>query len=483
MASPAAGGVRGPGVAPADHVVILNIQDRRASRRPKPFIVRWKVNGRQFGKAFSSIRLAESWRRRELIAAHERGWPFSCQDGMPVEPAREKPQQVTFYEFAVRHLRRKWDQWQAKSRKSAVEALIIACTDLLDEHLPPDLLRPARTYLTYVALLPKPAREATGQEERARAWLEAHSLPLVSITPVRAEELLDTLATRLDGRPTAATTKSRRRNVVHHLFKMAAREGLVPANPIDNVDARVVKRPRAIDKATIPTFDQAKELIELASALGGQRNYAWLSCILYAGMRPEEVSQLHLSEMTLPSDGSYGEARVHGGTVNAGKRYSNSGTAYDRQGQKWRHVDAAPRQVPLPPELVSIIRDHIASYGVGQDGLLFRNKAGNPLTVELTGKAFRKARAKLHPPMFDAQGNPLPAWQQADKLCGVTPYDLRHTYATIPIRQSQSSNGMPSKALIAKWLGHSERVLEDIYSGVFDNDQRLALSAMAGLFA
>lgn len=45
---------------------------------------------------------------------------------------------------------------------------------------------------------------------------------------------------------------------------------------------------------------------------------------------------------------------------------------------------AAPRairNVPIPPELVALLRDHIERFGNSEDGRLFRSERGNPIQL------------------------------------------------------------------------------------------------------
>jgi hypothetical protein len=37
--------------------------------------------------------------------------------------------------------------------------------------------------------------------------------------------------------------------------------------------------------------------------------------------------------------------------------------------------------VPIPPELVALLRDHIERFGNSEDGRLFRSERGNPIQL------------------------------------------------------------------------------------------------------
>ena len=37
------------------------------------------------------------------------------------------------------------------------------------------------------------------------------------------------------------------------------------------------------------------------------------------------------------------------------------------------------RRIPAPPELAAMLREHIARFGAGPDGRIFRSERGNPI--------------------------------------------------------------------------------------------------------
>ena len=51
------------------------------------------------------------------------------------------------------------------------------------------------------------------------------------------------------------------------------------------------------------------------------------------------------------------------------------------------------RKVPIPPELVELLRAHIETFGVAPDGRLFRSERGNPLQPSTWWQVWQKVRA------------------------------------------------------------------------------------------
>lgn len=77
------------------------------------------------------------------------------------------------------------------------------------------------------------------------------------------------------------------------------------------------------------------------------------------------------------------------------------------------------REVPLPPELVTILKEHIQRLGSAADGRIFRTATGGDYTRSAYSRAWEKARAfALRPSVVKS---PLAA----------RPYDLRHGGVTL----------------------------------------------------
>lgn len=90
------------------------------------------------------------------------------------------------------------------------------------------------------------------------------------------------------------------------------------------------------------------------------RYAAFFACMYYAYMRPEEVTALRVDDCVLPKKG-WGELTLSGARPNTDKRWTDSGTAHDEKGPKQRSKDDA-RHVPIPPVLVRMLREHIATF-------------------------------------------------------------------------------------------------------------------------
>ena len=66
-----------------------------------------------------------------------------------------------------------------------------------------------------------------------------------------------------------------------------------------------------------------------------------------------------------------------------GNQWTDTGAGHEQRGLKNRPRRAV-RVVPIPPELVSILRHHITRYGLAPDGRLFRSEQGECSTPRPT---------------------------------------------------------------------------------------------------
>ena len=95
-------------------------------------------------------------------------------------------------------------------------------------------------------------------------------------------------------------------------------------------------------------------------------------CMYYAALRPAEAVNLRESDCELPSSG-WGRIHLSKTTPEVGKRYTDSGALHDSKGLKHRPDDEV-RPVPIPPELVKLLRWHLGEFGAPPMG----GSSGNP---------------------------------------------------------------------------------------------------------
>jgi hypothetical protein len=195
--------------------------------RPTPYRVRWVVNGRLFGESFLTAGLADSF-KAQLITATRKGEAFDLETGLPESLVR-KLRDVSFLEHAQEFAASAWKDAAAKSRISIVETLsrvVPVITRDLKGAPDPGVLRAAlRKSLNQGDNVGSPDRA----ESSALAWLAKASRPVSVLEDESVVcDVLDALATRLDGKSAAPEYFARRRRVLHRTLGYAVRKKRLP---------------------------------------------------------------------------------------------------------------------------------------------------------------------------------------------------------------------------------------------------------------
>lgn len=279
--------------------------------------------------------------------------------------------------------------------------------------------------------------------------------------------VLDALAVRLDGRPAAATTIYRKRAVFYNALGLAVERRLLPTNPIDQVQWSAPEVAQAVDRRVVAGPGQVRALLDAVREAGrrGDHLVAFFGCLYFAGMRPGEAVALRADQCVLPTEG-WGRVELTRSEPQAGGAWTDDGEPRESLELKRRSV-AEIRPVPIPPELVDLLRRHLDRYGAAADGRLFRSGDGGPLQESTYRQVWAKAR-----------GLALTEVQAASPLAR-RPYDLRHGAASLWL----NAGVQPTE--VARRLGHSVAVLLRVYANCVDGEQdvvneRIALALSAG---
>ena len=81
----------------------------------------------------------------------------------------------------------------------------------------------------------------------------------------------------------------------------------------------------------------------------------------------------------------------------AGREWTDSGEFHEARKPKGGPKNAV-RRVPIPPELVRLLREHVESYGTGPDGRLFWTYRGGIYQPSTVWHVLQMARAVAFPP-------------------------------------------------------------------------------------
>ncbi|GAA3143161.1 tyrosine-type recombinase/integrase [Planomonospora alba] len=438
-------------------VKFWEIRRNETSKTPS-YVVRWKVGGRQKSKTLRTKALAESF-LSDLRQAAKRGEAFDVETGFPLSMLQAKSARTVF-EFVRAYIEMKWPHAAAKSRDSISDALSTVLPALTKDRPGRPDAGALRTALRKYALLPAGKRpHAPHEMAQAIRWLEGASLDLADLGETRTVRLaLDALALRLDGTASAPNTVARKRAVLHAVLEYAVELGELPANPLHKVKWKPPKTTETVDPRVAVNPRQAGELLTAVTYVGrrgrGRRLMALFACMYYAALRPGEAVGLRLQDCHLPAEG-WGQITVDVSRPEVNTQWTDSGDAHEERGLKHRGRDDV-RPVPIPPELVRILREHVQEYGAGEGGRIFRSERGGVVASTAYTEVWQEARKLALTPA-----------QVASPLAR-RPYDLRHAAVSLWLNA-----GVPAPD-VAERAGHSVDVLLRVYAKCIDGQKEIA---------
>lgn len=423
--------------------------------------VRWKTGHRLWREGFRNAALADSF-RSSLLTAARKGEAFSLTTGQPVSWSRDEST-LTWYDLTLEYTAAKWPYAAPNHRKSIAEALTDATEAMLATDEPPypveDIRRALRTWAFSDRL-----RGATAPPEDLAAvvrWLQTATLPVADLsrpggaTPCRT--LLSRISRKQDGTAAAANTANRKRAVLNNLMQYAVETGALPANPLKAIKWARPRTLKTVDPRTVVNSDQARRLLAAVGQQGerGQRMVAFFGCMYYAALRPEEVVDLRHDNLASLPDHGWGELILTNSEPRSGTWWTDSGSARQRRELKHR-PRGETRPVPIHPDLVALLREHLKKYQPGPDGRIFTGPRGGIFNDRAYLKVFHQARAAAF------------TGQEAASLLARRPYDLRHAAVSTWLNA-----GVPAPQ-VADWAGHSVDVLLRVYAKCISGQQHEA---------
>lgn len=351
-----------------------------------------------------------------------------------------------------------------------------------------DDLADAKAHLARVTLDPtpepvKPEPEALTFEEWAERWfatrvdlrqssrdhvegnIRRHVIPVLGERPIgeiTTDELRALVASMGSGtsgrKPLAAATIE---TIAAHLsgcFKAAAEAGKIEgASPWVGVKVKSTKgtrTPKALTREQVDAMAEAirpdlRALVVVGVSTGLRPGEL-------AGLRVEDVRGLGRRDgLAMIGDPGPGviEVRQQVITPASGEPYLTD---------QLKTMPRSVRDVPVPPEVVDVIRAHVDTHGVGPEGVIF-HRDGALWRRQRLNQAWRNAAAELGW-RTRANGGPTPHW-------------MRHTFASALI------SGRMSVSAVSKLLGHSSASTTlDVYSHWWHDDDDRTRAAIAGMF-
>ncbi len=364
----------------------------------------------------------------------------------------------------------RWPLIAAKTRDETNDALCAITRAMLRDvrGRPSDeLLRRAMRGWAFVVPCPEPC-QMPADVRLALRWVAGASRPLADLMdPAVMRSVLTALRLKQDGAVAAAETQRHKHKVLVNAVRYAVEQRKLPGDPLAPIKWSVAETVHQVDPRVVANPGQARSLLRAVSYVGsyrrarGRRLVGLFAGMYYAGLRPAEAVGVSLSNCVLPAEG-WGQVTVHRTLPQAGRRWTDTGRAHDERGLKGRPADDT-RPVPMPPELVSIWRESIDTFGAADDGRLFFNERGGIVGSSAYDRVWREARElALSPDLVRS-------------LLAGRPYDLRHSALSTWL------NAGVDPTEVAERAGNSVEVLMNSYAKCLYGRQAIANQRIANL--
>ena len=408
-------------------VSIRSIQERDNDGRPKPWIVRWAVDGREFSKGFTHKKLANSYSAKLTTASEEPTERWNPKTGEPY--SWHATSHIDVATFCRSYVAREWSTYEPSSAASLIEtlaALVEAASMERSKPFDPKWRPALRAWLrpNTEAQLPAPLNQ----------WITQYSIEIDDLDKPTLLRIDEALRRGVSGNVLGKRTQTRRVGVAKRCLERAVTEQLITDLPWPKPDKGDKKHKVNITPKGLDPVPSPREVPLILDAIlsphqpESTRMYRAMTAVgFYAGLRPGETIALTTADVTLSVTG-WGEISV----TKAWVGIKDEGDDPIGQTKTTEH-----RKVPIPPILVAELLSWILSSEI-VDGPLFRTRSGKRPTQSNWGRVLRRAT----------------------KSAGTTPvtsYGLRHTCASY-----MSAAGVPIAEAAAR-LGHSAETMLRYY--------------------
>ncbi|WP_329057230.1 tyrosine-type recombinase/integrase [Streptomyces sp. NBC_01453] len=444
-------------------VRVWKINQVRSKRAP--YQLRWIVAGKVKTASFATITLADS-RRSDLWKAMVKGEAFDIESGLPeselrAAAARENVRpDPSWWDFSCEYMASRWRTSAAKTREGLADSLATVALAMIEDGKKAPSPEETRLAMRWAVVPTHKHEEPPADLMAACNWLQNRSFPLSALTdPKVLRDVQYRLSFKLDNTPAAGETYKRRRRGFNTAMEYAIECGYLDVNPLAGVKRAGATQGDVVDPRVLVNKVQGAQLLMAVSYVGsvhrnrGRRLVAFFACQLYAAMRPAEAVGLREGDCYLPEKG-WGTLTLKETRPVSGKKWTDSGKRHDKRGLKSRETKA-DRPVPIPPPLVTMLREHIREFGTAEDGRVFPNERGDVLGTSSYWRVWQEARSIALPP------------QKVDSLLARRPYDLRHACIT-----NWLNAGVPV-AEVARRAGNSPEVIHRRYEGCIDGHEEL----------
>jgi integrase len=186
--------------------------------------------------------------------------------------------------------------------------------------------------------------------------------------------------------------------VFYNALGYAVEQGHLPSNPVGRIQWTTPAVSQTVDRRVVISPAQARTLLAAVRGLSGRGQHleAFYACLYHAALRPSEAVMLRESDLHLPKT-DWGRMVLAASASRAGTAWTDHGTARQERGLKHR-AEHETRTIPIPPELVRLLRAPIKRYGTTPDGRIFRTARGGILQDSAYGEVWSEARKQALTP-------------------------------------------------------------------------------------
>jgi integrase len=352
------------------------------------------------------------------------------------------------------------------TRKAAGEALRKELSDVdRGTHVAPNKITVGEHMATWLDGLRKEPSTVASYRKNVRLHVTPHvgALRLEQLTGTRLTKLYHQLeqSGRVDGKGgLSARTVRYVHTIVHAGLGAAVRDGLLAVNPADKADPPSAKAAKSPEMHPW-TVEELRAFLDQRAHVGDELLIAW-SLLVSTGMRRGEALGLR-----------WGDVDFEGSRLSVRR----SATVVKRKGEGELIIVGTPksgkaRTVDLDPGTLATLKAHKAAQGTlalalaRDDAYVLGNLDGSVRHPERFSRRFVAAVVAAHKVVGE------------DKLSKIRLHDLRHTHATLLLR-----DGVPIK-VVSERLGHANAMITlGVYAHVMPGMQAEAAAKFGALLA
>lgn len=403
--------------------------------RPKPYRLKWVIDSRHKSRSFKTRGEAEKFKVR-LEGAVEDGLLFDPNSGLPDQWVK---QLRGFAEVAGEYAATKWHEWTAISRASFCDGAAVIVYELIRPKFKNNYERSETLKVIREVILNQNNKKATERQLEIKNHVLENSYRLKEITPEIVTKTINLASHKINGEITSQDTQRKRKQTFGAIMDYSFRHSYIKENTFKRVKIKPLATLKAIDPVKALNASECRTYCQILRNIAKiKKGYYmesadFLEIIWLAGLRPSEVAGLQAKHIHFFDDKRTSYIKVEQAVVSLSKGYADDLSSQQKKGLKARSKNTF-RTVPILEELKPTLKRLIEKKEKNDYLFTSSKRPGQPIKTDLINDYFRKVCFSEH-----------------------TPYDLRHTNASILIYSGLNV------IEVANRLGNSVEVCQKVY--------------------